>query len=345
MTFVVVLSLALLIGVGVAVLGGGGSILTVPLLVYVAGIDPKAAIAASLLVVGVTSATGAVSHACAGRVEWWTALIFGGAGMVGAYGGGRAAAFVPGSVLLVGFGVMMALTAVAMLRGRRRPVAADHGGRRALPRIAVDGVVVGAVTGLVGAGGGFLVVPALVLLGGLPMASAVGTSLVVVALKSGAGLLGYLASTPLDWNLTLAVTASAVVGSVVGGMVAGRIPQEVLRRVFGWSVLVMAAVVLGQELPRATSLAPFEGPTAWIALVGVTIGVTLVMMARRRRAARTVVGPRIRTESASHHDTRAPITDTIARPAPSSGDGRARATSMGRTRDGERRDDRDPVPR
>lgn len=243
------LVLSVLIGFSLGLLGGGGSILAVPILVYVASQDPKTAIATSLLVVGVTSVTGAVSHARAGRVQWRTGLVFGGAGMVGAYGGGRLAEFVPGTWLLVAFGVVMACTAAAMLRGPRAATLESAGDRMAAGRIVVDGVVVGAVTGLVGAGGGFLVVPALVLSGGVPMATAVGTSLVVIALKSGAGLLGYLASTPVDWPLAGAVTAAAVVGSIGGGRLAGRTGDDRLRRIFGWFVATMAVVILVLEVP------------------------------------------------------------------------------------------------
>lgn len=242
------LVLALLIGLALGLLGGGGSILAVPVLVYVAGQDPKAAIAMSLLVVGVTSAAGAVSHARAGRVRWRTAAIFGAAGMAGAYGGGRLAEFIPGTWLLIAFSLMMAVTAVAMLRGRDGPDPSHTDGQVKIGRIVIDGLVVGLVTGLVGAGGGFLIVPALVLLGGVPMATAVGTSLVVIAMKSGAGLLGYLASTSIDWTLALSVTGAAVVGSVVAGRFAGRVPEDRLRRAFGWFVAVMAVLVLVQEL-------------------------------------------------------------------------------------------------
>ncbi len=242
------LALALLIGIALGLLGGGGSILAVPVLVYVAGQEPKAAIAMSLLVVGVTSAAGAVSHARAGRVQWRTAAIFGVAGMVGAYGGGRLAEFIPGTWLLVAFALMMGATSIAMLRGRDAPAPHDVTDQLPWARILVDGLVVGVVTGLVGAGGGFLIVPVLVLLGGLPMATAVGTSLVIIAVKSGAGLLGYLASTSIDWSLAAAVTAAAVVGSVAAGRFAGRVPEERLRRAFGWFVAVMAVGVLVQEL-------------------------------------------------------------------------------------------------
>lgn len=242
------LGLALLIGVALGLLGGGGSILAVPVLVYIAGQDAKAAIAMSLLVVGTTSAAGAVPHALAGRVQWRTAAIFGAAGMAGAYGGGRLAEFIPGTWLLIAFSLMMGVTAVAMLRGRDDPDPSHADGQVKVGRILVEGLVVGLVTGLVGAGGGFLIVPALVLLGGVPMATAVGTSLVVIAMKSGAGLLGYLASTSIDWSLGLSVTGAAVVGSVVAGRFAGRVPEDRLRRAFGWFVAVMAVFVLAQEL-------------------------------------------------------------------------------------------------
>ncbi|GGL40630.1 sulfite exporter TauE/SafE family protein [Phycicoccus endophyticus] len=246
------LVLAVLVGVSLGLLGGGGSILTVPLLVYVAGLPAKEAIATSLLVVGVTSIAALLPHARAGRVRWRTGVVFGLAAMAGAYAGGRLAVFVPGTVLLVAFALMMLATAVAMIRGRSVRDAGE-GEDHHLPLLLVltEGVVVGLVTGIVGAGGGFLVVPALVLIGGLPMPVAVGTSLLVIAMKSFAGLAGYLSSVSVDWGLALAVTAMAVVGSLAGGLLAGRVPHEGLRKGFGWFVLVMGAVVLGQSVLTA----------------------------------------------------------------------------------------------
>lgn len=157
-----------------------------PILVYVAGLPAKEAIAASLFVVGVTSLAGVVSHARGGRVQWRTGLLFGPAAMVGALTGGLLGARVPGDWLLIAFALMMVATSLAMLRGHQGTGAGRHGHPdRPLPlnRILVDGSVVGLVTGLVGAGGGFLVAPALLLLGGLPISTAVGTSLVVIAMK------------------------------------------------------------------------------------------------------------------------------------------------------------------
>ncbi|WUR62530.1 sulfite exporter TauE/SafE family protein [Micromonospora chokoriensis] len=274
------IGLAVLIGVSLGLLGGGGSILAVPLLVYVADLPAKEAIATSLLVVGATSVVGVIPHARAHRVRWRTGLIFGLAGMTGAYAGGRLAGLIPGGVLLTGFAVMMLATAVAMIRGRR-----DADGRAAphelpVPRVILDGVVVGLVTGLVGAGGGFLVVPALALLGGLRMSVAVGTSLVVIAMKSFAGLAGYLSSVHIDWGLAAAVTAAAVVGSLVGGRLTARIPADILRKAFGWFVVVMGVFVLGQQLPDDLRTRPL----LW-AGVGVVAAITVTVTVRHGRGA------------------------------------------------------------
>ncbi|MEU8186929.1 MULTISPECIES: sulfite exporter TauE/SafE family protein [Micromonospora] len=285
-TLALTVGLAVLIGISLGLLGGGGSILAVPLLVYVADLPAKEAIATSLLVVGVTSAVGVLPHARAHRVRWRTGLVFGLAGMTGAYAGGRLAAYVPAAVLLTGFALMMLATAVAMIRGRRdagdRPVPHEL----AVPRVILDGVVVGLVTGLVGAGGGFLVVPALALLGGLPMPVAVGTSLVVIAMKSFAGLAGYLSAVSIDWGLAAAVTAAAVVGSLAGGRLAGRIPEAVLRRAFGWFVVVMGVFVLAQQLPDGLR----TNPALWIAL-GIAVAAAVTATATHSRRAAPAEGP------------------------------------------------------
>ncbi|MCI4675196.1 sulfite exporter TauE/SafE family protein [Candidatus Mycolicibacterium alkanivorans] len=252
---IVTVALAVFVGVALGLLGGGGSILTVPLLAYVAGMDAKQAIATSLLVVGVTSAVGAVSHAKAGRVQWRTGLIFGGAGMAGAYLGGVLARFIPGTILLIGFALMMIATAIAMLRGRKNVVPTDGTHRLHFGKIVAEGLVVGLVTGLVGAGGGFLVVPALALLGGLPMPIAVGTSLVVIAMKSFAGLSGYLLSVHINWTVALAVTAAAVIGAFIGARLTAMIDPDALRKAFGWFVLVMSSVILAQEIHLAVGVA------------------------------------------------------------------------------------------
>jgi uncharacterized membrane protein YfcA len=267
MLILITIALAVIVGVALGLLGGGGSILMVPLLVYVAGMDAKEAIAASLVVVGVTAAVSVVGHARAGRVRWRTGLLFGLAGMVGAFGGGWIGGRLPGQLLLVGFALMMVATAVAMLRGRKPVDPARAPAELPVGRVLVDGVVVGLVTGLVGAGGGFLVVPALALLGGLPMGVAVGTSLLVIAMKSFAGITGYLTTVSLDWPLVGAITLAAIIGSLVGARLVNRIPADALRKTFGWFVLAMGAFVLIQQAPEDVQL------PALIALTVVAAGV------------------------------------------------------------------------
>ncbi|MFI1564295.1 sulfite exporter TauE/SafE family protein [Streptomyces sp. NPDC020490] len=308
----VIIAASLLIGISLGILGGGGSILTVPILVYLAGMETKQAIATSLFVVGVTSAAGVVSHARAGRVRWRTGLLFGLAGMTGAYAGGRFAEFIPGTVLLIAFALMMIATAFAMIRGRKQQPKKVH---HELPvmHVLLDGIVVGLVTGLVGAGGGFLVVPALALLGGLPMTVAVGTSLLVISMKSFAGLAGYLASVHIDWGFALLVTAAAVVGSVIGGLVAGRIPQNALRKSFGWFVAVMGVFVLGQQISADLRHTLLASPWTWAtAAAAAGVGFSWYTLRKAGRAARGADGPdtavaRSAPEDAVHQGDGTPV--------------------------------------
>lgn len=248
-------ALATLVGLSLGLLGGGGSILMVPLLAYVTGLDAKQAIATSLLVVGVTSAVGVISHARASHVRWRIGAVFGVAGMVGAYGGGLVSGFVPGSLLLVGFAAAMITAAIAMLRGRteRTDINASH--TMPVAKTIVEGVGVGFVTGLVGAGGGFLVVPALAILGGLPMQAAIGTSLVVIAMNSFAGLAGHLTGGQIDWGLAAMVATAAVGGAVIGAKLNALVNPEALRQAFGWFVLAMSSVILAEEINPAVGVA------------------------------------------------------------------------------------------
>jgi uncharacterized protein len=252
---VLTIGLAVLVGVSLGLLGGGGSILTVPLLAYVAGMEPKHAIAMSLLVVGVTSAIAAITHARAGRVRWRTAVLFGLVAMAGAYAGGLTARFIPGTVLLIAFAVIMIAAGLAMLRGRKAATDDDSDHRLPVVRIALLGMAVGVISGLVGAGGGFLLVPALALLGGLPMPVAVGTSLVVIAMQSFAGLAGHLASEQIDWRLAAFVSAAAVIGALIGGRVVVFVNPATLRQLFGWFVLLMASMILTQDVNPAVGAA------------------------------------------------------------------------------------------
>ncbi|MCU0688061.1 MAG: sulfite exporter TauE/SafE family protein [Polyangiaceae bacterium] len=247
-------ALAAVIGVTLGLLGGGGSILTLPMLLYVLELEPRAAIASSLFVVGVTSLVGVVAHARAGRVRFRTGLPFGVAGMAGAFAGGQLAHHVPPTALLLGFAAMMILTAAAMLRGRGGPSAAPP--RASLGKALGLGASVGLVSGLVGAGGGFLVVPALALFGGLAMPEAVGTSLLVIALQSLAGVAGHVTHVALDWPLLAALAGAAVVGSLVGTRLARHASPDVLRQAFGWLVLAMGAFVLTAQGGSSPPITP-----------------------------------------------------------------------------------------
>ena len=278
MSIALTIILAVGIGISLGLLGGGGSILAVPLLVYVAGLPTKQAIATSLLVVGATSAAGLIPHARAGRVRWRTGLLFAAPGLAGAYAGGRLAAIIPAPVLLTGFTLMMLATAVAMLRGRRaahRPAPHDLPAARIIPY----GVAVGLVAGLVGAGGGFLVVPALALLGGLTMPAAVGTSLLVIAMQSLAGFAGHLPTTTVHWGLAGAVTTAAIGGALLGARLAGHVHPDRLRRAFGWLVTAMAALVLSHQLPPSLR----ADPLLWTATALATIAAALATARPWRR--------------------------------------------------------------
>lgn len=238
--------LALLVGVVLGMLGGGGAILMLPMLVYVVDVEPKAAIATSLFVVGSTSLVGSAVHARAGRVQWRLGAAFGAAAMGGAFAGGRVAYAVPATALLAAFALVMLVTATAMLRGRAASVVAPR--RLALGRVLVLGAAVGVVSGLVGAGGGFLIVPALTLFGGLTMRDAVGTSLFVIALQSFAGFAGHIAHVELDWTLAGVVAGAAVLGTVVGAFLGKAASPDALRRGFAWLVLAMGLFMVGRQL-------------------------------------------------------------------------------------------------
>lgn len=238
--------LALAIGGTLGLLGGGGSILTVPILVYALHVEPKSAIVASLVVVGVTSFAAMLAHARKGAVRWKIAGAFGGAAMVGAYVGGRFAHRLQSEWLMVGFGALMIATALAMLR-QRPPGSSTRA--PAIAKLVLVGVLVGVVAGLIGAGGGFLIVPALVLFGGLAMRESIGTSLLVITMQSAAGFAGQAGHVSIDWPLVLVLAAAAVVGSLGGAQVARRLDASVLRKAFAWFVLAMGLFVLGKQLP------------------------------------------------------------------------------------------------
>jgi uncharacterized membrane protein YfcA len=273
--------LALIIGVTLGLLGGGGAILTLPMLVYVVGLDAREAIAGSLFVVGITSVVGVVSHARAGRVSFRVGGLFGIAGMAGAYLGGRLAHYLPATLLLVLFAGMMVLTSVAMLRGRR--AGPEEPREPAVAKALLLGAAVGMLSGLVGAGGGFLVVPALALLGGLPMPRAIATSLLVISMQSAAGFAGHVATTTLHFGVLLWIAGAAVAGSLVGARLAKYANPETLRKSFGWLVLGMGVFLFGKQLPDSP-LRTFGLPAALVVVLALAI-FFITKDARARRSA------------------------------------------------------------
>lgn len=237
MTVMAGLGVGLAIGLVLGLLGGGGAILAVPGLVYILHAEPHAAVAASLAVVTVGALTGLLMHARGGRVAWLMALQLGIAGAVGALGGSWLGQQVPGERLLALLGLFMLAAAVLMIR---RPSATGTPATVGAWRTMLIGLGLGVVTGFFGVGGGFLIVPALTLLLGLPIRLAVGTSLTAIAMNSSAGLLGYLSGGQVDWPLTVLVSLGAVAGAVVGGRLAGTVPERSLRRGFAGLVTVVA---------------------------------------------------------------------------------------------------------
>lgn len=243
---------AVAIGLVLGLLGSGGSILTVPVLVYLAGEPDKVAIAESLAIVGGIAAAGALPYARQKLVDWHSVLYFGVPGIVGTYGGAALAQWVPGTVQLALFAVVMLLAAGLMFRGKKNLDADAPIRRQALWKIAAEGLGVGVLTGLVGVGGGFLIVPALVLLGGLSMRLAVGTSLLIIAAKSFAGFWKYLdvlaeGGLAVDWTLIGLFTAIGIGGSFLGNALSQRVPQDNLKRGFAVFLVVMGVFILWRE--------------------------------------------------------------------------------------------------
>ncbi|MFE5486749.1 sulfite exporter TauE/SafE family protein [Streptomyces sp. NPDC056527] len=229
------------VGLALGALGGGGSVLAVPVLIYLLGFAPPAAATASLLIVLATSATALFAHARDGRVRWGTGALFAAAGLVPAALGGLLSARLPEWLLTGGFALLAGVAAVRMVR--RAPESAAV--RRGAPAVAGAGAGLGAVTGVLGVGGGFLTVPALVQIVGLRMRVAVGTSLLVVSVNALAALLarGGTAGT-LDWAVIAPFAGAAILGAWDGRRLAAKVPGETLRRTFGAVLLGVSALML-----------------------------------------------------------------------------------------------------
>jgi uncharacterized membrane protein YfcA len=236
------------IGLSLGLLGGGGSILTVPALVYLIGQTPQAAVTASLAIVGANSAFGALFHRAHGTLNGRVALLFGGAGMVASYLAANLSKGLSPILLMVAFAGMM-LVIGALMIFRKSPERAQASSPN-LAKILLGGLGVGALTGILGVGGGFLIVPALVLLVGLPMRQAVGTSLLVIAMNSLAGFLGHLSGTVVDVNLLLIFVAAGLAGTFAGARLTQRLHPNRLRQAFAIFVMALAVFLLYDNLPK-----------------------------------------------------------------------------------------------
>lgn len=248
----------LIMGALLGLMGGGGSILSVPIFIYLMELAEKEAIATSLLVVGTTSLFSLLIYLYKKQVDVRIGAIFSIFSMIGAFIGGYLAKFVPATVLVLLFAVMMVAASFAMLKGRKQTpenTDAHVPSTKDLPllKIAAEGIVVGIVTGLVGAGGGFLVVPALVLLSGLPMKRAVATSLMIIVLKSYSAFAGYLSHTTIDFSIAFSVIGLSVLGAIVGVLLGSVVSGDRLRKGFGVFVLMMGVFVLAREIPWEVS--------------------------------------------------------------------------------------------
>jgi uncharacterized protein len=256
-------SASVIMGLSLGLIGGGGSILTVPILVYLFGVDPVASTAYSLFVVGLTSLVGSASHFRKGNVHLKTALIFGVPSILSVYSVRKfLVPAIPDNILTIGdlvvtkslfvmvlFAVLMLLASISMIRKPKKSEKAEGEAHYNYPVIFAEGLLVGGITGLVGAGGGFLIIPALVLMAGLPMKKAVGTSLLIIGMKSLIGFTGDLSGDlVIDYKFMMIFSAFALVGIFAGSYLTKFIPNEKLKPVFGYFVLIMGFYILGKEL-------------------------------------------------------------------------------------------------
>lgn len=242
---------ALMIGLSLGLLGSGGSILTVPVLVYFIGEPGKLAIAESLGIVALISMVGAIPYTLKRQVDWRSVLYFGVPGMLGSYTGAHLSRAIPGTIQLLIFASVMLVAAVMMFRNPEHK-ASGHAERQHPWVIVAEGLAVGMLAGVVGVGGGFLIVPALVLFGGLPMSLAVGTSLWIIALQSITGFAKYIGvmaelGLAMHWGLILLVGAVGIVGSLLGRVLGQRIAPEHLKRGFAVFLVGMGAFILWQN--------------------------------------------------------------------------------------------------
>ena len=254
---------AIIIGVSLGLIGGGGSILTVPVLVYILSVEPVLATAYSLFVVGSTSLVGSFTYMKKSLVNYKTAIVFAIPSFIAVFLTRKfLVPALPDPLFSIGelaisknigimvfFALIMLAASYSMIKGKKG-VEEDENSKVKfnIPLIAVEGAVVGVITGIVGAGGGFLIIPALVLLARLPMKMAVGTSLLIIAAKSLIGFLGDLGNQVIDWQLLLIFTGLSIIGIFIGSALSKKINEKVLKQGFGWFVLVMGLYIITKEL-------------------------------------------------------------------------------------------------
>lgn len=253
---------ASLIGISLGLIGGGGSILTVPVLAYLIGLDAVTSTAYSLFVVGLSSLVGSFNYMKKQLVSFKTALIFGLPALMAVFLTRKflvpalpESFFTVGSfvftkdiAIMVLFAILMIAASISMIRGRKESEDLGEEQKFNYPLILLEGAVVGVLTGLVGAGGGFLIIPALVVLSKLPMKMAVGTSLLIIAVKSLVGFLGDVSNMEIDWTFLSIFSAISVVGIFIGGYLSNFISGAKLKPAFGWFVLIMGMYILGKEI-------------------------------------------------------------------------------------------------
>ncbi len=247
---------ALFIGISLGLMGSGGSILTVPVLVYLFGQEEKVAIAGSLAIVGTIALAGGLAYLRNDLVNWKTVVLLGLPSMFATYLGALIAAAIPGIVQLVIFAFIMLTAALSMFK-KQTIVDTPHAPQ--MQKVIFSGLFVGVITGIVGVGGGFLIVPALVIMAGLPMRNAIATSLFVIAINSYTGFIKYYFvlkhnNTSLDWGVIFSVAGIGVVGTFVGKFICHKVPQKQLKRYFAYFLLLMAGFILYKEIPKVLNL-------------------------------------------------------------------------------------------
>jgi len=248
--------LALAVGLVLGLLGGGGSILAVPIFLYIFHVPPKPAIAMSLVVVGMSALVGFLTHWRQDTVNVRIAVLFGVLAMAGAFAGARVARFVPAPVQLMLFGAFAFSAAIMMLRDslrRPRAVSAPGDGSPPLrfsPMLGAQAVAVGVLTALIGAGGGFLIVPALVLMANVPVKEAVGSSLLIIAMNASSGVAGYLGQVAFDWRLVGWFTSVAAIGAVAGTQFMRRLPAARIKQGFAIMILVLGTYLVIRRLTQ-----------------------------------------------------------------------------------------------